>query len=243
MKTTLINTHLNWIVTLTALMLAQAHQKACSEDEHLLQEVAQKIRREQGSLVVSELDPSKRTRIANRIAVRAIRPTGCRTPVRRKFASIRSERHRPPRRPDERRVTRSRRAHARHPEAAGTELPTDVVLSRTARPMTTSRRRLLGTTTTTRANVSTPPPTPGARLACRGWRRALALCRERCGASTERRPFARGEDELVPRPPPETTHRSRRSRSAASGATCVRLVIASRSAYHTSPYRSAPSTD
>ncbi len=59
------------VLPLTALILAQAHQRARSEDEDLLQEVAQKIRREQGSLVVSELDPRKRTMLQNRIAIRS----------------------------------------------------------------------------------------------------------------------------------------------------------------------------
>ena len=59
------------VLPLTALMLTQAHQQARTEDEDLLQEVAQKIRREQGTLVVNELDPSKRTRLQNRIAIRS----------------------------------------------------------------------------------------------------------------------------------------------------------------------------
>src|SRR5262249_35135994 len=59
------------VLPLTALMLAQAHQRALSEDEDLLQEVAQKIRREQDTIVVSELDPAKRTRLQNRIAIRS----------------------------------------------------------------------------------------------------------------------------------------------------------------------------
>jgi hypothetical protein len=59
------------VLPFTALILAQAHQKAQTEDEDLLQEVAQKIRREEGSLVVTELDPAKRTRLENRIAIRS----------------------------------------------------------------------------------------------------------------------------------------------------------------------------
>jgi len=59
------------VLPLMALMLSDAHQKARTEDEDLLQEVAQKIRREDGSLVVSELDPSKRTQLQNRIAIRS----------------------------------------------------------------------------------------------------------------------------------------------------------------------------
>jgi hypothetical protein len=58
------------VLPLTALMLAQAHQRALSEDEDLLQEVAQKLRRESGSLVVSEVDPRKRAMIENRVAIR-----------------------------------------------------------------------------------------------------------------------------------------------------------------------------
>jgi hypothetical protein len=59
------------VLPFTALILAQAHQQAQTEDEDLLQEVAQKIRREQGSIVVSELDPAKRTRLENRVAIRS----------------------------------------------------------------------------------------------------------------------------------------------------------------------------
>jgi hypothetical protein len=62
---------LTLVLPLTALMLTQAHQKARTEDEDLLQEVAQKIRRESDALVVSELDPSKRTRLQNRVAIRS----------------------------------------------------------------------------------------------------------------------------------------------------------------------------
>ena len=58
------------VLPLTAIMLTLAHQRARTEDEDLLQEVALKIRREQNTLVVSELDPSKRTRLQNRVAIR-----------------------------------------------------------------------------------------------------------------------------------------------------------------------------
>jgi uncharacterized membrane protein YgaE (UPF0421/DUF939 family) len=58
------------ILPLTALMLAQAHQRARTEDEDLLQEIAQKLRREPGSLVMNEVDPSKRTKLENRVAIR-----------------------------------------------------------------------------------------------------------------------------------------------------------------------------
>lgn len=58
------------VLPLTAFMLAQAHQRACSEDEDLLQEVAQKLRRESGTLVLSEVDPRKRAMLENRVAIR-----------------------------------------------------------------------------------------------------------------------------------------------------------------------------
>lgn len=58
------------VLPLMALMLAQAHQRARSEDEDLLQEVALKIRREPGSIVVNELDPRKRPMLENRVAIR-----------------------------------------------------------------------------------------------------------------------------------------------------------------------------
>jgi hypothetical protein len=58
------------VLPLTALMLAQAHQRALTEDEDLLQELAGKLRREAGTLVVSELDPAKRALLQNRVAIR-----------------------------------------------------------------------------------------------------------------------------------------------------------------------------
>jgi hypothetical protein len=58
------------ILPLTALMLAQAHQRARTEDVDLLQEIALKLRREPGSLVLSEVDPSKRVILQNRVAIR-----------------------------------------------------------------------------------------------------------------------------------------------------------------------------
>jgi uncharacterized membrane protein YgaE (UPF0421/DUF939 family) len=61
---------LTLVLPLTALVLAQAHQRARTEDEDLLQELAQKLRREPGSIVVGELDPSKRSMVENRIALR-----------------------------------------------------------------------------------------------------------------------------------------------------------------------------
>jgi len=61
---------LTLVLPLTALVLAQAHQRARTEDEDLLTELAQKLRREPGSIVVGELDPSKRAMVENRIAIR-----------------------------------------------------------------------------------------------------------------------------------------------------------------------------
>ena len=59
------------VLPLTALMLAQAHQRAYTEDEDLLQEVAQKLRRESGTLVLAEVDPRKRSMLENRVAIRS----------------------------------------------------------------------------------------------------------------------------------------------------------------------------
>jgi hypothetical protein len=136
---------LTLVLPLTALMLAQAHQKARSEDEDLLQEVAQKIRREQGSLVVSELDPSKRTRIANRIAVR----TGDQT-YRMSDAEFEKEvREYTVRKDTDRRGVRtsdvSREAEERMRvilKLQGTELPTDVVLFSHRGPMTIVEKKV-----------------------------------------------------------------------------------------------------
>lgn len=61
---------LTLVLPLTAMVLAQAHQRARTEDEDLLQELAQKLRREPGSLVVREFDPSKRAMVENRIGIR-----------------------------------------------------------------------------------------------------------------------------------------------------------------------------
>jgi hypothetical protein len=136
---------LTLVLPLTALMLAQAHQKARSEDEDLLQEVAQKIRREQGSLVVSELDPSKRTRIANRIAVR----TGDQT-YRMSDAEFEKEvREYTVRKDTDRRGVKtsdvSREAEERMRvilKLQGTELPTDVVLFSHRGPMTIVEKKV-----------------------------------------------------------------------------------------------------
>jgi len=72
---TTVITFTTLVLPLMALMLAQAHQRARTEDEDLLQEVAQKIRREPGSIVVNELDPRKRALLENRIAIRTSKGT------------------------------------------------------------------------------------------------------------------------------------------------------------------------
>jgi hypothetical protein len=63
------------VLPLGALMLAEAHQRARSEDEVLLSEIAQRIRRGQDSIVVTEVDPSKRAMLANRVAIRTRQKT------------------------------------------------------------------------------------------------------------------------------------------------------------------------
>lgn len=63
------------ILPLTALVLAQAHQRALTEDEDLLQEIAQKLRREPGSIVLAEFDPRKRSMLENRVAIRTSEKT------------------------------------------------------------------------------------------------------------------------------------------------------------------------
>ena len=136
---------LTLVLPLTALMLAQAHQRAQTEDEDLLQEVAQKIRREQGSLVVSELDPSKRTRLANRIAIR----TGDQT-YRMSDAEFEKEvREYTVRKDTDHRGVRtsdvSREAEERMRvilKLQGTELPNDVVLFSHRGPMTIVEKKI-----------------------------------------------------------------------------------------------------
>lgn len=133
------------VLPLTALMLSQAHQKARTEDEDLLQEVAQKIRREQGTLVVSELDPSKRTRLENRIAIRS----GAQT-YRLSDAEFEKEvREYTVRKDTERRGVRtsdvSREAEERMRvilKLQGTELPNDVVLFSHRGPMTIVEKKV-----------------------------------------------------------------------------------------------------
>jgi uncharacterized membrane protein YgaE (UPF0421/DUF939 family) len=127
------------VLPLTAFMLAQAHQKARTEDEDLLQEVAQKIRREDGSLVVSEVDPSKRTQLQNRIAIRSGDQT-----YRLSDAAFEKEvREYTVRKDTERRGVRtsdvSREAEERMRvilKLQGTELPNDVMLFSHRGPMT-----------------------------------------------------------------------------------------------------------
>jgi hypothetical protein len=133
------------VLPLTAFVLTQAHQKACSEDEDLLQEVAQKIRREQGTLVVSELDPSKRSRLENRIAIRSGDQT-----YRLSDAEFQKEvREYTVRKDTERRGIRtsdvSREAEERMRvilKLQGTELPNDVVLFSHRGPMTIVEKRV-----------------------------------------------------------------------------------------------------
>ncbi|MCC6848076.1 MAG: hypothetical protein IT294_06200 [Deltaproteobacteria bacterium] len=133
------------VLPLTALMLSQAHQRARTEDEDLLQEVAQKIRREQDTLVVSELDPSKRTRLENRIAIRS----GDQTYRLSDAAFEREVREYTVRKDVEKRGVRtsdvSREAEERMRvilKLQGAELPTDVVLVSHRGPMTIVEKRV-----------------------------------------------------------------------------------------------------
>ncbi|MCC6765809.1 MAG: hypothetical protein IT293_14220 [Deltaproteobacteria bacterium] len=133
------------VLPLTVLMLTQAHQRARTEDEDLLQEVAQKIRREQDTLVVSEIDPSKRTRLANRIAIRSGDQL-----YRLSDAEFEKEvREYTVRKDVEKRGVRtsdvSREAEERMRvilKLQGTELPTDVVLVSHRGPMTIVEKRV-----------------------------------------------------------------------------------------------------
>lgn len=133
------------VLPLTALMLTQAHQRARTEDEDLLQEVAQKIRREEGSLVVSELDPSKRTRLQNRVAIR----TGAQTYRLSDAAFEKEVREYTVRKDTERRGVRtsdvSREAEERMKvilKLQGTDLPDDVVLFSHRGPMTIVEKKI-----------------------------------------------------------------------------------------------------
>jgi hypothetical protein len=133
------------VLPLTALMLAQAHQRARTEDEDLLQEVAQKIRREEDAIVVSELDPSKRTRLQNRVAIRSGNQT-----YRLSDAEFEKEvREYTVRRDTERRGVRtsdvSREAEERMRvilKLQGTEAPNDVVLFSHRGPMTIVEKKV-----------------------------------------------------------------------------------------------------
>jgi hypothetical protein len=133
------------VLPLTALILTQAHQRAQTEDEDLLQEVAQKIRREQNTIVVSELDPSKRTRLQNRVAIR----TGDQT-YRLSDAEFEKEvREYTVRKDTEKRGVRtsdvSREAEERMRvilKLQGTDLPTDVVLFSHRGPMTIVEKKI-----------------------------------------------------------------------------------------------------
>ncbi len=138
-------TFLTLVLPLTALMLAQAHQRARSEDEDLLREVAQKIRREQNTIVVSELDPRKRTQLQNRVAIRSGDQT-----YRLSDAEFQKEvREYTVRKDTERRGVRtsdvSHEAEERMRvilKLQGTELPNDVVLFSHRGPMTIIEKKI-----------------------------------------------------------------------------------------------------
>lgn len=137
---------LTLVLPLTALMLTQAHQRARTEDEDLLQEVAQKIRRESDALVVTELDPSKRTRLQNRVAIR----TGNQT-YRLSDAEFEKEvREYTVRKDTERRGVKTATDVSREAEERmrvilklqGTEAPNDVVLFSHRGPMTIVEKKV-----------------------------------------------------------------------------------------------------
>ncbi len=137
---------LTLVLPLTALMLAQAHQKARTEDEDLLQEVARKIRRESDAIVVNELDPSKRTRLQNRVAIRS----GNRT-YRLSDAEFEKEvREYTVRKDTERRGVKTATDVSREAEERmrvilklqGTEAPSDVVLFSHRGPMTIVEKKV-----------------------------------------------------------------------------------------------------
>lgn len=137
---------LTLVLPLTALMLTQAHQKARTEDEDLLQEVAQKIRRESGTIVVTELDPSKRTRLQNRVAIRSGNQT-----YRLSDAEFEKEvREYTVRKDTERRGVKTATDVSREAEERmrvilklqGTEAPSDVVLFSHRGPMTIVEKKV-----------------------------------------------------------------------------------------------------
>jgi uncharacterized membrane protein YgaE (UPF0421/DUF939 family) len=134
------------ILPLAALILAQAHQRALSEDESLLQEVAQKLRREPGSLVLSEVDPSKRAMLESRIAIRTKDQT-----YRLADAEFQKEtREYTVRQDTERRGVRKSDVLTREAEERmrvilklqGTEPPADVVLFSHRGPMTILEKKV-----------------------------------------------------------------------------------------------------
>ena len=134
------------VLPLTALMLTQAHQRACTEDEDLLQEVAQKIRREENTLVVTELDPAKRTRLQNRVAIRSGDQT-----YRLSDAEFEKEvREYTVRKDTEKKGVKTTSDVSREAEERmrvilklqGTELPTDVVLFSHRGPMTIVEKKV-----------------------------------------------------------------------------------------------------
>jgi len=134
------------VLPLTALMLAQAHQRALSEDEDLLQEVALKLRREPGWLVLSEVDPRMRTMLENRVAIRTKDQT-----YRLADAEFQKEvREYTVRQDTERRGVRKSDVLTREAEERmqvilklqGTELPDDVVLFSHRGPMTIIEKKV-----------------------------------------------------------------------------------------------------
>jgi hypothetical protein len=137
---------LTLVLPLTALMLTQAHQKARTEDEDLLQELAQKIRRESDTIVVTELDPKKRTRLQNRVAIRSGNQT-----YRLSDAEFEKEvREYTVRKDTERRGVKTATDVSREAEERmrvilkmqGTEAPSDVVLFSHRGPMTIVEKKV-----------------------------------------------------------------------------------------------------
>lgn len=137
---------LTLVLPLTALMLTQAHQKARTEDEDLLQEVAQKIRCESDTIVVTELDPSKRTLLENRVAIRSGNQT-----YRLSDAEFEKEvREYTVRKDTERRGVKTATDVSREAEERmriilklqGTEAPSDVVLFSHRGPMTIVEKKV-----------------------------------------------------------------------------------------------------
>ncbi len=134
------------VLPLTALMLTQAHQKARTEDEDLLQEVALKIRRESDAIVVNELDPSTRTRLQNRVAIRSGNQT-----YRLSDAEFEKEvREYTVRKDTERRGVKTASDVSREAEERmrvilklqGTEAPNDVVIFSHRGPMTIVEKKV-----------------------------------------------------------------------------------------------------